>query len=158
MIAVSPLNVLMAGFLSLMASVVDGRERDDSARNVVAVQHAFGQWKEGKGTVFDLLAPDAKWTVAGESPDSGIYTSREDLIERAVAPITARLATPIEPTIKHIVAEGDQVVVLWDGRARALDGSDYVNSYAWYLSFNREGQVHEVIAYLDTWRLDRLMR
>lgn len=158
MIAGFRFNLLLAGLLSLMANLVEGRERDESVRNVAAVEHAFEQWKKGQGTVFDLLAPDANWTVAGTSPDAGIYTSQEDLIERAVAPITAKLATPIEPTIKRIVAQGDQVVVLWDGRARALDGSDYVNSYAWYLLFNSKGQIHEVIAYLDTWRLDRLMR
>ncbi|WP_462382782.1 nuclear transport factor 2 family protein [Pseudomonas sp. Marseille-QA0892] len=158
MIALSRFNLVLAGLLSLMATLVVGREGDVSARNAAAVENAFHQWKKGNGTVFDLLAGGAQWTVTGTSPDAGVYTSREDLIERAVTPITAKLATPIEPTVRHIVAQGDQVVVLWDGRARAHDGSDYINNYAWYLAFDEQGRIREVIAYLDTWRLDQLMR
>lgn len=40
--------------------------------NATLVRQAFTNWQQGKGTVFDLLAPNAKWTVAGTSPVSGV--------------------------------------------------------------------------------------
>jgi len=40
--------------------------------NAELVHQSFVNWQEGKGTTFDLLAPDAEWTAAGSSPVSGI--------------------------------------------------------------------------------------
>lgn len=125
--------------------------------NTDLVRQAFMNWQQGKGTVFDLLAPDAVWTVSGSSPVSGVYNSKADLMEQAVRPITARLATPISPTVQSIVAEDDVVVVLWNGEATALDRKPYKNTYLWHMTF-RDGQVTEVNAFLDTYVLNDLMR
>ncbi|MDO7898361.1 nuclear transport factor 2 family protein [Pseudomonas citrulli] len=127
------------------------------AANTDRVRQAFSNWQQGRGTVFDLLAPDAKWTVAGSSPVSVVYDSKADLMERAVGPISARLATPISPTVHSIVAEKDVVVVLWSGAATALDRRPYNNTYLWHMTFE-DGQVTDVTAFLDTYVLDDLMR
>lgn len=67
--------------------------------NTDLVRQAFANWQQGKGTVFDLLAPNAKWTVAGTSPVSGVYNNKAELAH-VVRSITARLATPIVPTVQ----------------------------------------------------------
>lgn len=126
------------------------------AFNTTLVQQAFDNWQEGRGSFFDLLAEDAVWTVAGSSPASGIYDTREALLKDAVYPIHARLTTSIVPTVTEIIASHDRVVVFWDGSARAQDGSQYVNSYAWHLVM-AEGKITQVTAYLDTWALNQLM-
>src|SRR3546814_4316947 len=88
---------------------------------------------------------------------SGVYNSKSDLIERAVRPITARLATPISPTVQSIVAEDDVVVVLWKGEAMALDRKPYNNTYLWHMTF-KDDQITEVNAFMDTYVLNDLNR
>ncbi|MET0328132.1 MAG: nuclear transport factor 2 family protein [Luteimonas sp.] len=120
------------------------------------VRSAFEAWRDGRGAVFDLLADDVVWTVAGDSPVSGVYRSRQAFLDDAVAPITARLATPIVPTVERIVAEGDHVVVLWQGSATTRTGATYRNHYAWHLQVH-EGRIVRATAFLDTWALARLL-
>lgn len=127
------------------------------AVNTRLVQRAFEDWKQGRGSVFDLLADGAEWKVAGSSPVSGTYRSRQELLDRAVRPIHARLSTPISPEVRHIIAQGPNVVVLWDGTATAKDGGPYLNSYAWHLVM-ANGRITQVTAFLDTWRLNELMK
>lgn len=77
-------------------------------------------------------------------------------MEDAVKPITDKLATPIVPTVRQIVAQGPYVVVHWDGQATAKDGSRYENSYSWHMQLEN-GRITRVTAFLDTWRLVELM-
>lgn len=128
-----------------------------AADNAARVRTAFDAWRDGHGSVFDLLADDVEWTVAGSSPVSGVYRSRQDFMERAVKPIQARLATPIVPEVTHLLAQGDAVVVIWNGTAAMRDGGTYSNRYAWYLELE-EGRIVRAVAFLDTWALDALMR
>ncbi|WP_022962729.1 nuclear transport factor 2 family protein [Halopseudomonas pelagia] len=125
--------------------------------NTALVQQAFENWQQGRGSVFDLLAEDAQWTVAGVSPVSDTYNSKQALVEGAVEPIHARLQTAITPTVRHLIAQGNSVVVLWDGAATAMDGARYANSYAWHLVM-RDGRITQVTAFLDTWALTELMK
>lgn len=126
------------------------------ARNAALVRQAFDAWKQGRGSVFDMLSDRAEWIVAGSSPVSGVYPSRRDFLERAVNPITARLSTPIVPEVRHVVAQDDRVVVFWDGVATARNGARYENSYAWLMVL-QGGKITKVTAYLDTWALAQLM-
>lgn len=130
---------------------------NEEARNTALVTEAFDNWKAGRGSLFDLLADDAEWTVAGTSPSSGTYRGRAAFMEQAVRPITERLATPIVPQVRHILAQGDHVVVIWDGTATAHDGSAYTNQYAWHLQL-ADGRITHVTAFLDTWALQQLMQ
>lgn len=128
-----------------------------TAANEARVRAAFDAWRAGTGNVFDLLHEDAVWTVAGGSPVSGVYRGKRDFMDNAVAPITARLATPIVPELDHLVAQGDAVVAVWRGTARANDGGTYANHYAWHMVFDDDGRIVRVVAFLDTWALQALM-
>lgn len=129
---------------------------DNTAANQALIQKAFDDWRAGQGGIFQLLADDAVWVVAGSSPYSGTYPTREAFMEDAVKPITDKLATPIVPTVRQIVAQGPHVVVHWDGQATAKDGSRYENSYSWHMQLDN-GRITRVTAFLDTWRLVELM-
>lgn len=146
--------VVLALMLSTNTSWASGNTQEANSN---LVRQAFVNWQQGKGTVFDLLAPDAVWTVAGSSPVSGVYDSKTELIEQAVRPISARLATPISPTVQSIIAQDDIVVVLWNGTATALDRKPYNNTYLWHLTF-KDGQIIQAMAFLDTYVLNDLMR
>ncbi len=117
-------------------------------RNKATVQQYFAQWRNRTGSVFDLLAPDATWTITGTGGTAGTYRSRQALLDQVVSPTSARLSAPIVPTVRGIWADGDMVIVLWDGEATARDGRPYRNTYTWYFRM-KDGKVTEAIAFLD---------
>jgi ketosteroid isomerase-like protein len=48
-----------------------------------------------------------------------------------------------------VYADGDMVIVLWDGAAMARDGKAYENTYSWYLQM-REGKIIGATAFFDS--------
>jgi uncharacterized protein len=44
------------------------RDFTKEERNKALVQASFDRWKSGTGDPFELLAPDAEWTIVGSSP------------------------------------------------------------------------------------------
>jgi ketosteroid isomerase-like protein len=127
----------------------------DSASNKKRVEAAFDVWARGEGSVFDLLADDATWTITGTSTLAGTYTSRRQFLDEVIAPLTARLAEPIRPTVQSIVAEGEWVVALFEGHAKAVDGPAYDNRYSWHMRWDGDAIV-EVVAFFDAPTLDEL--
>jgi ketosteroid isomerase-like protein len=119
------------------------------------VARAFDDWGRGAGSVFDLLADDATWTITGSCPISATYTSKQDFLDRAITPLYARLAEPFVPSIRGMYAEGDTVVVLFEARTVAKDGKPYENTYSWYLTFDGD-EVKTVVAFFDGIRLTEL--
>lgn len=142
--------------LLLLASAAQASSQTQAETNSALIKQAFEDWKQGSGGLFDLLAEEAQWTVAGVSPVSAHYNSRQAFLEDAVQPIHAQLSTPITPEVRHIIAQDNHVMVLWDGHATALDGSHYQNSYAWHLLLEG-GRITQATAFLDTWALVELI-
>jgi uncharacterized protein len=116
--------------------------------NKSLIQAGFEAWAKGEGDFYSLLADDAKWTITGSSPVAGTFSSRQEFLDRAVQPIYQRLSQPLRPTVKTIVAEGDEVVALWEGHATATDGRAYDNTYCWVMRV-QDGKVTEATAFFD---------
>jgi ketosteroid isomerase-like protein len=123
--------------------------------NKQLVAAAFEAWANGTGNVFDLLRDDVRWTITGTCALAGTYTSKAQFLTDGLAPLAARLSRPITPTVRSIIADGDWVVVLWDGQAGTVDGQPYDNTYSWHLRVD-DGMVVEVIAFFDGQMLDSL--
>lgn len=132
-------------------------QADVEEKNRRTIQTSFDNWKRGAGSVFDLLASDAKWTIDGRSAVSGTYHSRRDFMDRVVVPFNARLSTPLVPTVRGVYADGDTVIVLWDGAAMARDGKSYENTYSWYLKM-RDGKIVSATALYDSIAFDDLWK
>ena len=121
-----------------------------ATENKQLVQDAFAQWARGDGAAFfNLLADDVRWTVIGSTPVSRTFTSKRAFQEGAVRPLSTKLATAIEPTVRDVIAEGDKVALQWEGRATAKNGTIYHQTYCWVMRFEN-GKVKEGTAYLDT--------
>ena len=121
-----------------------------AAENKKLIQAAFDAWADGDGAAFfNILAEDVQWTVIGSGPVSQAYTSRQAFLDGAAKPLNAKLAEPIQPTVVNIIAEGDQVVLQWEGTATAKSGKPYNNSYCWVMRV-ADGKVREGTAYIDT--------
>lgn len=125
------------------------REQVDKDR----VRDAFEAWAAGTGTPFELAAADVTWTIVGRSPVSGTYHSRQEFLDTVIAPFTARMSSPLVPTVRGLYADGDWVVVLFDARATGTGGEPYENTYSWYMRFTGEDgsrSIVEAVAFFDT--------
>jgi uncharacterized protein len=150
------LAVVMSSVFTVMTTTALA-QADVEEKNRRTVQTAFDNWRRRSGTIFDLLASDVKWTIIGASTASGNYQNRRDFMDQVVVPFNARLSTPLVPTVRAIYADGDMVIVLWDGAAMARDGRSYENTYSWYLKM-RDGKIisatdlYDPIAFNDLWK------
>jgi ketosteroid isomerase-like protein len=131
---------------------------DVEARNKQIVTEAFDRWAAGGTTFFsDVLSPDVVWEIKGSGPSAGIFRGLDAFVERAVRPFVSRLSTPIRPISKQVWAEGDHVIIQWDGEGVAGDGQVYENSYAWIFHM-LDGKAVRVIAYLDLAPYDDVLK
>jgi uncharacterized protein len=67
--------------------------------NKALVRASFERWANGTGGPFELLAPDAEWTIVGSSPLSKTSRSRREFLAEVIDPFNARMATPLRPTV-----------------------------------------------------------
>jgi uncharacterized protein len=118
-------------------------------RNLELVQAGFERWKEGTGSVYDLLSPAVQWTIVGQSVMSKVYQSRQEFLDEVIHPFNARLSRPLVPAIRGLYADGDMVIALFDASGTARDGKPYTNTYSWYLRM-RDGQIIEATAFFDS--------
>lgn len=128
------------------------------ARNKRIIDAAFDRWAAGGSGFFDeVVAPDVVWTIEGSGPSAGTFKGREVFVERAVRPFTSRLSTTVRPVSRKVWADGDHVIIHWQGEGVARDGAAYRNSYAWI--FRMEGgKAVEVNAFLDLAPYDDVLR
>jgi len=124
-------------------------------RRIVA--ESFEQWRAGTGGPFDLLEPDAIWTITGRSRAAGEYPTKQAFIEGVIRPFNDRMSRGLSPVVRGLYADGDTVVVFFDGEALARDGEPYWNTYAWIMKM-RHGRVIEVHAFFDAIEFDELWR
>jgi uncharacterized protein len=141
--------LLHAVLLAALAqsTMAQGNTQEITNRGLIA--KAFDAWREGTGGPFDLLAPDATWTIVGNSPVARTYRSKQEFIDIVIAPFNKRLSKPLRPTVREIYTDGDTVVVLFDGEGTAHDGKPYRNTYAWFLQM-RDGKIVRVTAFFDS--------
>lgn len=126
---------------------------DQTEANRETIREAFEAWQEGTGTITDVFAPEMVWRIEGHSLASKEYDNKQQFIDEVLAPFGARFASSSDPfrpvTIRSVYADGDTVIVLWDGRGIANDGQPYENSYAWFMKMN-DGKVIDGIAFYDS--------
>ena len=122
---------------------------DTQARNKALVQGRFDAWRDGTGSPFELLADDATWTIVGRSVASKTYTSKEAFMSEVIRPFNARMNKGLKPTIRHLYADVDTVIVFFDAAGTARDGKPYTNTYAWFMDM-RDGRVIRASAFFDS--------
>jgi len=121
---------------------------DTEARNEAIVRDAFDAWATQGGNVFDLLASDVRWTIHGSGPVADTYSGVDDFIQRGSAPLVSRLAGPLTPTVHHVWAVDDRVIIRFDASATTTSGARYDNQFVWIFRME-DGSVVEAEAFLD---------
>jgi ketosteroid isomerase-like protein len=117
-------------------------------RNKAIVSAAFEKWRTGGNVFAELLAPDVVWTIHGSGPVAGTYRSLKDFTERGSGPLTSRLTTPVLPEVRNIFADGDIVIVRFNGSATTTSGAPYRNQFVWMFRM-KDALVIEAEAFLD---------
>jgi uncharacterized protein len=132
---------------------------NETSSNREKAEKAFRDWHDGTGSIgsiTDLLADGLRWTIVGRSQAAKTYDSKEQFIGEVLRPFGARFSRPLRPVaVRGVYADGDTVVVVWDGEGTRLDGKPYENTYAWFMRF-REGLVVEATAFFDSIAFDEL--
>lgn len=123
--------------------------------NKSLVEASFQRWHAGTGSPFELLAPEADWTIVGSSPLSKTYPNRDAFMNEVVRPFNARMAAPLRPSVRGIYEDGDTVIAFFDAVAVTKDGQPYHNTYTWYLRM-KDSMVVSATAFFDTREFDQL--
>ena len=121
--------------------------------NKAVVRASFERWRNATGGPFELLAPDAEWTIVGSSPLSKTYHSRQEFLDQVIGPFNARMATPLVPAVRGLYADGDMVIILFDASATTRDDRPYRNTYTWHFQM-KDAKVVKAIAFFDTREFD----
>jgi ketosteroid isomerase-like protein len=124
--------------------------------NKQLVRDCFDAWAQGTGGPFDLLDDDAVWTIEGRSIAAKTYVGRKCFIREVIRPLNARLRGRLKPKVRSICADGDTVVILFDGEATARDGKPYTNTYFWQFEMQggkivKASALYDSIAFNDLW-------
>lgn len=121
----------------------------ETERNRAFIDGAFERWAAGgKGFFNEVLSDKTVWTIKGSGPSATVYQGRQAFMERAIRPFAARMAEPVRPVSRQVWADGDHVIVRWDGEGLAGDRRAYRNSYVWIFRMSG-GRAAEVTAFLD---------
>ena len=120
------------------------------------VREAFRPWEHGDSKpFFDLIAGDVVWTVIGTTRVSGVYHSKQDLIDRAFGPRLERLEGRLSTTFVDLAGEGDKLFLRFNSAGVSKTGVIYDQTYCWAMIM-RDNRIVDIVAYLDTDLLRRI--
>lgn len=91
---------------------------------------------------------NVQWTITGSNVLAGLYTSRQDFIERAINRLKVALDGGISMKILNIYVDGDTAIVEMEAIATAKLGHPYNNQYVWIQDF-RDGRIVNARVYYD---------
>lgn len=97
------------------------------------------------------LAPDAFTNTKGRAQVSG--TRNRETMLATVDAFREVVPGGFNPRIEKVVAEGDTVVVEWEGAATLSDGTAYANQYVFIFSFEN-GLIRQLNEYFCTVHAD----
>ena len=126
--------------------------------NKQVVEAAFAAWSRGEAHVSSIFDPDMTWEIVGRSASAGSYVGAQQFVDEVLAPFAARFepGAPFRPVrIRSTLADGDTVVVVWDGEGTTRAGTSYSNVYAWFLTL-RDDRVVDGVAFFDSLAFDEL--
>jgi ketosteroid isomerase-like protein len=100
----------------------------------------------------ECLAPDAFTITKGFAGVSG-QRDRETMLATVEA-FREIVPTGFRPKVRRVIAEGDTVVIEWEGNAELSDGKPYCNQYVFIFTFEN-GKIKQLNEYFCTALADR---
>jgi ketosteroid isomerase-like protein len=123
----------------------------DAATNKQLLQDIYAEISRGSPQLLlDSMADDIEWTIIGSTALSGTSHGKQEVIDKLLKPLRARLADgPIVFQPERFIAEGEYVVMQARGSATARSGKPYNNTYCIVCRIV-DGKLKEMIDYVDT--------
>jgi ketosteroid isomerase-like protein len=104
----------------------------DNKRRMRAVMAALA---DGDGRPFiDLMADDIVWIMPGTTAWSGRYEGKQAVLDKLLRPVHAQF----EGRYRNHVSRDTK------------RGAPYNNTYCWMCRFDADGQMKELVEYMDT--------
>jgi ketosteroid isomerase-like protein len=114
------------------------------------IRQVMAELDKGNGKPFvDTMADDFSWTIPGDTPWSRTYSGKQVVIHELLRPLYAQFATPYISTTRRVMADGDMVIIEFDGRVTTKAGKAYNNRYC-YVCRMEGGKMKDLMEYLDT--------
>lgn len=125
---------------------------EQNKQTVTKFLEAMG--KSDPAAAASCLAPDAITVAKGFGKFSGVR--HYDQIVGTIDAFKQLVPSGLSPTIHTITAEGDRVVVEFEGNATLANGEPYCNQYC--MVFNlRDGKIKQVNEYFCTVLADQVL-
>lgn len=109
-----------------------------------------------QGSFFDRVADDVDWTITGRHPIAGRYRRKEDFLA-AIKRIDNALDKRILFKVECIHIDGTNAVVEMESVAVAKNGETFNNAYCWITTFDSNGIIIKVKAYVDSASVAKLL-
>lgn len=119
--------------------------RETNKAAVIKFIEAMG--RSDGSTAASCLAPDAFTLAKGFGKFAGVR--RYDTIVGTIDAFKKLVPTGLQPDIKSVVAEGDRVVVEFEGNATTCEGKPYNNQYCMVFTL-ADGKIKQVNEYFCT--------
>ena len=114
------------------------------------IRQVMAELDKGNGKAFvDAMADDFSWTIPGDTPWSRTYSGKQVVINELLRPLYAQFATPYISTTRRVMADGDMVIIEFEGRVTTKAGKAYNNRYC-YVCRMEDGKMKDLMEYLDT--------
>ena len=114
------------------------------------MRQVIAELDKGNGKPFvDAMADDFSWTIPGDTPWSRTYSGKHVVLSELLRPLYAQFATPYASTTRRVMADGDMVIIEFDGRVTTRAGKAYNNQYC-YVCRMEGGLMKDLMEYFDT--------
>src|SRR5260221_10522156 len=120
-------------------------------QNKQLIQQIYTEISKGNTQpLLESLADDIQWTIIGTTALSGTSRGKQEVIDKLLKPVRARLADgPLVFAVDRLIAEGEHVVMQARGRATSKSGKPYNNTYCIVCRIV-DGKLKEMTDYIDT--------
>lgn len=143
-------------FHSFLRVLLTGRRSEDMTEKNKQVVTTFieAMGRSDGAAAIPCLDPEAFTLAKGFGKFAGIR--HYDTIVGTIDAFKQLLPTGLRPTIQSVTAEGDRVVVEFEGNAETCDGQPYCNQYCMVFTM-RDGRIRQVNEYFCTILADRVL-
>jgi len=121
-----------------------------TSANKERIRQVMAELDKGNGKPFvEAMADDVSWTIPGDTPWSRTYRGKQSVVHELLRPVYAQFATPYISSTRRVMADGDMVVIEFDGRVTTKAGKAYNNRYC-YVCRMEGGRIKDLVEYFDT--------
>lgn len=99
---------------------------------------------------FARVNDNVDWTVMGTHPLAGEYKSKSAFFEATFARLNTVLQDGVILKVVDIHVDGNVAIVELRALSTANNGKPFDNTYCWICTFEDDGKISKVRAYLDS--------